>query len=94
MKNKNIVYRDVEMRVKGVLVGFTPYLRLPDPEVDRAQGFLAQSLNISSNLGIGLKLPYFIPFGESRDLLLIPLCRLKLKQLSTGIVNNLAMVRL
>ena len=34
MKNKNIVYRDVEMRVKGVLAGFTPYLRLPDPEVD------------------------------------------------------------
>ena len=71
-KNKNIVYKNVVMKVSGFPVGYIPYLRLPSPEVDRASGFLIPTVNISSNLGVGIKIPYFIPIGDSRDLLLKP----------------------
>ena len=72
VQNQNIIYRDVTMRVRGFPVGYIPYLRMPTPNVDRAQGFLIPGLLITSNLGIGVKLPYFIPIGESRDLLVTP----------------------
>ena len=39
-ENLNIVYRDVTVRVKGLPIAYVPYLRMPDPSVDRAQGFL------------------------------------------------------
>ena len=48
------------------------YLRLPNVNVDRARGFLVPELLINSNLGVGVKLPYFIPIGDSRDLLVTP----------------------
>ena len=72
IQNQNIIYRDVTLRVSGLLVGYIPYLRLPNPNVDRARGFLIPELTITSNLGVGAKLPYFIPIGDSRDLLLTP----------------------
>ena len=71
-QNKNIVYRNVIIKIADVPVGYIPYLRLPSPEIDRARGFLIPEVNISSNLGVGIKIPYFIPIGESRDLLLEP----------------------
>ena len=72
VQNKNIIYRDVTLRVRGFPVGYIPYLQLPNPNVDRARGFLIPELTITSNLGVGVKLPYFIPIGHSRDLLLTP----------------------
>ena len=47
-----------------VSIAYIPYLRLPDPTVERAQGFLIPIVALTSNLGIGIKLPYFIPLGE------------------------------
>ena len=72
VQNPNIIYRDVTLSVSGVPIGYIPYLRLPNPSVDRARGFLIPGLKITSNLGAGATLPYFIPIGESRDLLLTP----------------------
>ena len=51
---------------------YTPYLRLPHPSVQRAQGFLIPRILVTSNLGVGLELPYFIPVNESNDILLTP----------------------
>ncbi len=72
IENSNIIYRDVTLRVRGFPIGYLPYLRLPDPSVERARGFLVPQAVISSQLGTGLKLPYFIPMGRSRDLLIVP----------------------
>ena len=72
VQNQNIIYRDVTLRVSGFPIGYTPYLRLPYPAVDRARGFLIPGLTITSNLGFGAQLPYFVPIGDSRDLLLTP----------------------
>ena len=79
--NKNIIYRDVTLRVRGFPLGYIPYLQLPNPNVDRARGFLIPGLTITSNLGFGIKLPYFIPIGHSRDLLLTPYISPKTKTL-------------
>ena len=72
LENSNIVYRNVTLRIKGFPVAYLYYLRLPDPSVERARGFLMPKFIVSSNLGTGVKLPYFIPVGDSRDLLLTP----------------------
>lgn len=71
-QNQNIIYRNVTMKVRGLPVAYIPYLRMPASNVERAQGFLIPTFAVTSNLGSGIKLPYFIPIGESRDLLLTP----------------------
>ena len=71
-ENSNIIYKDVTVRVKGLPIAYIPYLRMPDPSVDRARGFLVPEAVITSNLASGLKLPYFIPLGLSSDLLITP----------------------
>ena len=69
-ENLNIVYKDVTVRVKGLPIAYIPYLRMPDPSVNRARGFLVPEAVLTSNLASGLKLPYFIPLGLSSDLLI------------------------
>jgi len=80
-ENFNIVYKDVTVRVKGLPIAYIPYLRMPDPSVDREQGFLVPEAVLTSNLASGLKLPYFIPMGLSSDLLLTPYFSSKTKTL-------------
>ena len=72
IENKNIVYRNVNLKIRGFPVAWVPYIRLPEPGVDRALGFLLPTINYSSNLGSGVKIPYFIPISQSRDLLVTP----------------------
>ena len=45
---------------------------MPDPSVGRARGFLVPEAVLTSNLAIGLKLPYFIPTSLSSDILMTP----------------------
>ena len=80
-ENFNIVYKDVTVRVKGLPIAYLPYLRMPDPSVDRARGFLVPEAVLTSNLASGLKLPYFIPMGLSSDFLLTPYFSSKTKTL-------------
>ena len=80
-ENLNIVYKDVTVRIKGLPIAYIPYLRMPDPSVDRARGFLVPEAVLTSNLASGLKLPYFIPLGLSSDLLVTPYFSSKTKTL-------------
>ena len=80
-ENSNIIYKDVTVRVKGLPIAYIPYLRMPDPSVDRAIGFLVPEAVLTTNLASGLKLPYFIPMGLSSDLLLTPYFSSKTKTL-------------
>ena len=79
VENSNIVYRNVTVRIKGLPIAYIPYLRMPDPAVDRARGFLVPEALITSNLATGLKLPYFIPMGMSSDILITPYFSTKTK---------------
>ena len=60
------------MRVRGVPIFWLPYMRLPDPSLERATGFLVPSYSSNDLLGTGIKMPYFIRLGDHRDLTLTP----------------------
>lgn len=61
-----------QFRIGSVPVAYFPRLRLPDPTVTRATGFLTPSLYNSTLLGFGIKVPYFIRIGDDKDLTLTP----------------------
>lgn len=67
-----LYFDNAQFRIAGVPMFYLPRLRMPDPTVKRATGFLLPSFRTSSRLGAGIKLPYFIALGPSRDLTLTP----------------------
>lgn len=69
---RQIYFDHAQLRFGGVPVFYIPRLRLPDPTLKRASGFLLPSLSSSTQLGTGLQLPYFLTFGPSRDLTITP----------------------
>lgn len=69
---RQIYFKDAQFRVLNTPVLYLPRLRLPDPTVKRASGFLIPSVHNSSLLGTGVKVPYFIRLGDHADLTLTP----------------------
>jgi LPS-assembly protein len=69
---RQLYFEDAQVRVAGIPVFYFPRLRLPDPTLDRARGFLIPDVASSSQLGFGFKLPYFVPIGDSADVTLTP----------------------
>ena len=69
---RQLYFDNAQFRIGGVPVFYIPRLRMPDPTLDRATGFLMPSIRSTSELGFGLKLPYFIVIGPARDLTLTP----------------------
>lgn len=69
---KRLYFEDARFEVLGVPIAFIPNLRLPDPSVQRATGLLYPQI-ISSNIyGYGLKMPYFVTFGDNADATITP----------------------
>jgi len=71
-QERQLYFDHARFRVAGVPVFYIPRLRMPDPTLDRATGFLQPKLRTTSELGTGLKFPYFIKIGDSRDLTVTP----------------------
>ena len=69
---KQLYFDEARLQIKGVSVFYVPRLRMPDPTQTRATGFLIPTLQQSSLLGTGVRLPYFIKMGDHRDLTLTP----------------------
>lgn len=69
---QQLYFENAQFRVKGVPILWLPRMRLPDPTLERARGLLIPQIRSNDTLGTGVKLPYFIPLGPSRDLLLTP----------------------
>ena len=61
-----------QFRVGNVPILYLPRLRLPDPTLKRATGFLIPSVRTTSQLSTGVKIPYFFKLGDHRDLTLTP----------------------
>lgn len=71
-EEKQLYFEGAQFRILDVPVFYLPGLRLPDPSLKRATGFLIPSTRTTSNLGTGLKIPYFIRLGDHADLTLSP----------------------
>ena len=69
---QQLYFDNATFHIRGVPVLWVPRMRLPDPSLTRATGLLVPGLRSTDLLGIGLKLPYFIRLGDSRDLTLTP----------------------
>jgi len=74
---RQIYFDNAQFRLRGIPVFYIPRLRMPDPTLDRANGFLMPSLRTTSDLGTGIKLPYFITIGRSADLTVTPYLTLR-----------------
>ncbi len=81
VKERQLYFHDAQLRVLNAPIAYLPRLRLPDPTLKRATGFLIPSLHNSSELGFGIKTPYFIRLGDHRDLTLTPFIATKSKTL-------------
>ena len=79
---RQLYFDGAQFRVMGLPVFYLPRLRMPDPTLERATGFLIPSVRSTSALGTGIKVPYFIKIGDHRDLTLTP-------YLSTGATRTL-----
>ena len=69
---QQLYFENATFRVRGVPVFWLPYLRLPDPSLERATGFLVPEQRNTTQLGAGIKIPYFITIGDSRDITVTP----------------------
>ncbi|MEM7074362.1 MAG: LPS assembly protein LptD [Pseudomonadota bacterium] len=72
-QERQLYFNDAQLRVLGTPVLYLPRLRLPDPTLERATGFLVPTFRNSSLLGIGVEVPYFITLGDDKDLTVTPL---------------------
>ena len=70
--SRQIYFYNAQLRVMDVPVFYLPRLRLPDPTVERATGFLIPSLRANSQIGTGVRVPYFQTLGEHADLTVTP----------------------
>ena len=71
-QEKQLYFENARFELYGVPVLYFPQLRLPDPTLERATGFLAPRFVRTDELGFGIKAPYFIALSPSRDLTLAP----------------------
>lgn len=69
---KQIYFRRAQFRFLGVPMLYLPTLRIPDPTLKRANGFLVPKFVSDSVLGFGAKVPYFITLGDHADLTVTP----------------------
>lgn len=69
---QQLYFDEAQFRILNVPVFYIPRLRLPGPNLERATGFLVPSIRTTSQLGTGLKIPYFIKIDDHRDLQITP----------------------
>ena len=80
-QEKQIYFDGAQFRIRDFPILYLPRLRLPDPTLDRATGFLIPSIRTTSQLGTGIEIPYFIKLGDHRDLTVTPYLSAKTRTL-------------
>jgi LPS-assembly protein len=69
---QQLYFENATLMIRDIPVFWLPMIRLPDPNLDRATGFLIPAQRNNTQLGTGIKIPYFIRLGDHRDLTLTP----------------------
>ncbi|MGG7644169.1 LPS-assembly protein LptD [Rhodovulum sp. YNF3179] len=71
-QERQLYFENAWFDLYGVPIAYLPRLRLPDPTVARATGFLVPEFRTTDILGSGVKIPYFITLGDHADLTFSP----------------------
>lgn len=69
---KYLYFQGAQLRIGQLPVAYLPRMRVPDPSVRRASGFLVPGITSSDRLGVGISAPYFLTFGDYADITLTP----------------------
>lgn len=69
---KQLYFENATFRILDVPVFYFPAMRLPDPSLKRATGFLIPSIRTTTQLSTGVKIPYFFKLADDKDLTLTP----------------------
>lgn len=72
-ETRDVTYRDVTLEFFGIPVAYSPFVRHPDPTVDRRSGFLVPDYGSSSTLGSYVRVPYYLNLAPERDATLAPI---------------------
>jgi len=71
-KDKQLYFENATFLIKDIPIFWIPRMRLPDPTLQRTSGFLIPEQRNTTQLGTGVKIPYFITLGDHRDVTLTP----------------------
>ena len=71
-EERQLYFENAQFRLFGLPLLYLPRLRVPDPSLERATGFLSPRFSIDTGHGVGLRTPYFIALSQDRDLTLTP----------------------
>jgi len=69
---KMVFYNNAVVKLKGVPVLYAPYLWTPDPELDRASGFLPPKISADQKRGFSYEQPYLWSISPYQYLILSP----------------------
>ncbi len=69
---KQLYFENATFLIRDIPIFWVPRMRLPDPTLQRSAGLLIPKQRNTSQLGSGVKLPYFIPLGDHADVTLTP----------------------
>ncbi|PZX47918.1 LPS-assembly protein [Roseinatronobacter thiooxidans] len=69
---QQVYFENAQFRMFGLPLAYIPRLRVPDPRLQRASGFLSPRFSIDTGHGVGLRTPYFLVLSQDRDLTLTP----------------------
>jgi LPS-assembly protein len=67
---RRLYFENATLDVLGFPIFYAPNLRVPDPSVRRATGFLVPRFSNSNTLGYGVEVPYYWTLGDHADLTL------------------------
>ena len=71
-EERQLYFDDAQFRLLDVPIFYLPSLRLPDPTLERATGFLIPSLRTTNQLSTGIRVPYFFRLGDHADITVAP----------------------
>lgn len=71
-EKKLLFFEHAQVRFWKIPVAYLPRMRVPDPSVKRASGFLVPGVSNRDTLGTGINVPYFLTLGDHADVTLTP----------------------
>lgn len=69
---RRLYFENATLDLLGLPIFYTPRLRIPDPTVSRASGFLVPKFSNSTTLGYGVSIPYYLVLGDHADFTVTP----------------------
>jgi len=69
---KTVYYNNAVLKIYDFPIFYFPRFSHPDPTVDRRSGFLIPTFTDSTNMGVGIDIPYFWNISKDKDLTFTP----------------------